>query len=208
RRIKLKKKEILVFLITGILISVLTACGNGDSTNSNSSADADDEKDELVVVSWGGAGTDAQEEAWYEPFTEETGIEIREVTPPSTSQLKAQVESENLEWDIVLMDKTQIDSLNADGDYLEEIPYEEMDSDVLDGMPEESQKENGIGAYYWGWTLAYRTGAEFEDEPQNWEDFWDTEKFPGNRTMPDQPHSTLEVAMMADGEKEDNLYPV
>lgn len=190
---------------------VISACGktgsDSASPNSGDTTNESEGKDQLVVVSWGGAGTEAQRAAWYEPFEQETGIEIVEVTPPATSQLKAQVDSGNVEWDVVLMDKTQIGSLTKDGDYLDEIPYEEMDQELLSGIPEEAKRDFGYGAYFWGWALTYRTDV-FDKEPQGWVDFWDTDRFPGPRTMPDQPHSTLEVALLANGLDPEDLYPV
>lgn len=199
------KASLMMFL--GVLL-MITACNSGGGESSDNSTEGEEGgKGQLVVVSWGGAGTDAQRTAWYEPFTEETGIKIIEVTPPSTSQLKAQVDSGNVEWDVVLMDKTQIDALNNDGDYLDNIPYEEMDQNLIKGMPEEAKRKEGLGAYYWGWTLTYRTD-EYDEAPQGWEDFWDTERFPGPRTMPDQPRATFEAAMMAMGTDGDNLYPI
>ncbi|GAB3794013.1 ABC transporter substrate-binding protein [Virgibacillus kimchii] len=191
--------KILLIAVFSLLLIFTAACGD-----ENAGAD---ENDELVIVSWGGAGTEAQTEAWFEPFSEETGIEINVVTPPSASQIKAQVDSGNVEWDIVLFDTPNIDTLINDGDYLEPIPYEEMDQSLLEGMPENSMMEHGIGAYYWGWALTYRSDR-FDDPPQNWGDFWDTEQFPGPRTMPDQAHSNMEVALMAMGEDEENIYPI
>lgn len=148
-------------LFLTICVVALFACSNGEDSASSGTKAKEDNK-EIVVVSWGGAGTDAQRAACYEPFAKETGINIKEVTPPSTSQLKAQVDSGNVEWDVVLMDKTQIDLLNKEGDYLEKILYEKMDQDLLDGIPTEAKKDTGIGAYFWGWTLTYRTDAGYE----------------------------------------------
>lgn len=202
----MRKKIIILTIFFLGLFMVLTGCGSGGS-NSSSSSSGSEGKKELVVVSWGGAGTDAQRAAWYEPFTKETGIKIIEVSPPSTSQIKAQVDSGNVEWDVVLLDIPNIDSLKKDGDYLENIPYDEMDQELLSNLPEEAKRDDGLGAYYWGWALAYRTDV-FDVAPKGWEDFWDTEKFPGPRTMPDQPHSNMEVALMADGVKKTDLYPI
>lgn len=210
----------------GLILSLalflfITACSGGGDTggpvpsggNASSEGQSEEQpkaqagKQELVVVSWGGAGTDAQREAWYKPFTEATGIEIIEVTPPSTAQVVAQVDSGAVEWDVVLMDHAQIGSILQLGDYLEEIPYDRMDPGLLAELPDEVKTQYGVGAYYWGWTLAYRTDA-FDEVPQGWEDFWDVERFPGPRTMTNRPWANLEVAMIAQGRAKDEVYPI
>ncbi|GAA1177461.1 ABC transporter substrate-binding protein [Nesterenkonia xinjiangensis] len=179
---------------------LLAGCGGDGSAEGGGDG-------QLVVASWGGSGTEAQREHWYEPFTEETGIEIVEVTPPASAQLKAQVDSGNVEWDLALLEGAAIDALNADGDYLDPLPYEDFDQELLEGIPEEAQREEGVAAYYWGWTQVYRTDV-FDDAPQNWEDFWDTENFPGSRTMPDYLRASSEAALMAHGTAPEDLYPI
>src|SRR5690625_1358492 len=94
------KEIILIFILT----LFLEASGDTDDSVNKDSNGTKEETNELVVVSWGGAGTEAQREVWYDSFTAETGIEIKEVSPPSTSQLKAQIDSGNVDWDIVLLD--------------------------------------------------------------------------------------------------------
>src|SRR5580693_469323 len=54
----------------------------------------------LYVNSWGGSYTAAQDAAYFKPFTAETGIQIRTVTPVSYARIKAQVQSGNYEFDI------------------------------------------------------------------------------------------------------------
>lgn len=211
----------LLLTLTLFAVLLLAACGGSDkpeestpdendADNAGQTEDADnaEAKGELAVVSWGGLGTDAQRAAWYEPFMEETGIKIVEVTPPSTAQLKAQVDSGNVEWDVVLMDKSQIDLLALEGDYLENIDYDAMDQDLLAGIPDEAKKVNGLGAYYWAWALAYRTDDYADNPPTGWKDFYDLENFKGKRSMPDQPHSTFEIALLADGVDEEDIYPI
>lgn len=212
----MRMKEIFLVLAL-VTVLALTACGSTNNSAESKEQITNDENkqnekvegnEELAIVSWGGLGTDAQRTAWYEPFTEETGIKIVEVTPPSTAQLKAQVDSGNVEWDVVLMDKSQLDLLMREGDYLDEIDYEAMDQNLLAGIPDEARKDIGVGAYYWAWALTYRTDEYPDNPPTGWKDFYDTEKFEGKRSMPDQPHSTFEIALLADGVNEEDIYPI
>ena len=56
----------------------------------------------LTVVSWGGAYTHSQVKAYHEPFTEKTGVKIlSEDYNGGLAQIKAQVESGNVRWDLV-----------------------------------------------------------------------------------------------------------
>jgi len=56
----------------------------------------------LTVVSWGGAYTRSQVKAYHEPFTKKTGIKINsEDYNGGIAQIKAQVESGNIKWDLV-----------------------------------------------------------------------------------------------------------
>jgi putative spermidine/putrescine transport system substrate-binding protein len=56
----------------------------------------------ITVVSWGGAYTKSQVEAYHKPFTAKTGISINSVDySGGIAEVKAQVESGNVTWDIV-----------------------------------------------------------------------------------------------------------
>src|SRR5262247_2877633 len=54
----------------------------------------------LYVNSWGGSFTAAQDAAYFKPFTAETGIHIRTVTPVSYAKIKAQVQAGRYEFDM------------------------------------------------------------------------------------------------------------
>jgi putative spermidine/putrescine transport system substrate-binding protein len=196
------KRRLISVILTCFGLLFLVAC-----SNSNDDTTSDTGKKELVVASWGGAGTEAQRVAWYEPFTEETGIKIKEVTPPSAAKLKAQVDSDNIEWDVVLLDSASISSLIKEGEYLEDLPYDKFEKELLEKLPEEAKRNDGIGAYYWAWALTYRTDA-FDEVPQGWKDFWDVDKFPGPRTMPNEPTANLEFALMAMDVDPEDIYPI
>src|SRR5262249_56378760 len=54
----------------------------------------------LYINSWGGSYTAAQEAAYFKPFTAETGIQIRTITPVSFARIKAQVQSGSYQFDM------------------------------------------------------------------------------------------------------------
>ena len=64
---------------------------------------------DLTVVSWGGAYTRSQVKAYHEPFTMETGIKINsEDYNGGLAQIKAQVESGNVTWDVVDLEPSDV----------------------------------------------------------------------------------------------------
>src|SRR5262249_52563344 len=59
----------------------------------------------LVVVSWGGAYTKSQLEAYQKPFEHDTGAKINSVDyNGGIAEIKAQVEAGNVTWDVVDME--------------------------------------------------------------------------------------------------------
>jgi len=164
---------------------------------------------EVVIVTYGGSAADALREAYWKPFTAETGIIVKEETPPTPAKVKAMVESGNVVWDIVEMDLNWIISLQKAGNYLEKIPVSQLPQKYVSALDKEAITEYGIGAFYWAWVMAYRTDVfPAGNRPKNWADFWDVKKFPGPRTLQDSPGSNMEFALLAAGKKPDALYPI
>jgi len=58
-------------------------------------------KKKLVICSWGGSYQASQRKAFFEPFAKEMGVEIVEATGPDLAKIKAQVDSGNVEWDVI-----------------------------------------------------------------------------------------------------------
>ena len=54
----------------------------------------------------------------------------------------------------------------------------------------------------------YDTEAYGDNPPENWADFFDTEKFPGMRSLYKWANGSLEAALLADGVAGDALYPL
>jgi len=56
---------------------------------------------ELVFVGFGGGYQEGQTKALFEPFEKETGIKIIQTTGVDIAKLRAQVQSKNIEWDLI-----------------------------------------------------------------------------------------------------------
>src|SRR3954471_21662421 len=58
-------------------------------------------KKELVFVGFGGSYQEGQTKALFEPFEKETGIKIIQTTGVDLAKLRAQIQSKNVEWDLI-----------------------------------------------------------------------------------------------------------
>ena len=167
---------------------------------------------DLTIVSWGGAYTKSQSEAYFKPWMARTGHRIlSEDYSGGLSEVKAQVEAGNVTWDIVDVEDSEA-VLGCD-----EGLFEEIDPAILpaapDGTPAEEDFLEGtigecaIGSVVWSTAYAYNP-ARLSRPPATIQDFFDLEKFPGRRGMRKTPKVNLEMALVADGVPPDQVYEV
>jgi putative spermidine/putrescine transport system substrate-binding protein len=162
---------------------------------------------EVVVASWGGTFQEAQRQAYFEPFQELSGITVIEAEGPSVAQVQAMVDTGNIEWDIVEVDRASVINLERKGDYWEEIDQSLFDTEGID--PNHFYRYS-VDMLPYAQIIGYRTD-EFSEGPESWADFWDAEAFPGPRTMIAGSGGLwpyLEAALMAAGASKDDLYPI
>src|SRR5581483_10958404 len=55
----------------------------------------------VVYATWGGSWEKAIRQAWFEPFTKKTGIQVVSVTGPDYGKVRAMVQARRTEWDVV-----------------------------------------------------------------------------------------------------------
>lgn len=170
-------------------------------------------QDAVTVVSFGGAMTRALNEAIYKPFTEATGIEVRSTDyNGGLGQVRAQVELDNVDWDVVQLEGGD-PLLGCDEGLLEEIDPEQLEP-AADGTPAaEDFIESGLldcaaGTIVWSTVIAYHAEVFPDNPPQSIEDFFDLETFPGTRGLRRSPITTLEWALLADGVPRKDVYDV
>ncbi len=167
----------------------------------------------LTVVSWGGAYTKSQVKAYHEPFMKKTGIKINsEDYSGGLAEIKAQVESKNVKWDVV--DVEMSDAVRGCDDGL----LEPIDKSILppapDGTPAEKDflpgalTECAVANIVWSTVYGYDTTKFKTNAPTTIADFFDTKKFPGKRGMRKVPKANLEMALMADGVAPADVYKV
>lgn len=159
----------------------------------------------LSFTSFGGVYQEAQRKAWLEPYTELTGVQFQEDENSSNATIKTQVESGQVTWDVV--DVGNDFGLDVHKDLLEPldftlIPKEELNADL--GIT-----DYRIPDITYGVVLAYNTEATAGKVPEGWADYFDTAKIPGKRGAWDYSEGgMLEFALMADGVKPADLYPL
>lgn len=136
-----------------------------------------------------------------------SGIKVVEVEGFSTAQVKTQVDSKSVQWDIVGFEYSNVLNLLKQGDYFEPIDYDLVDTT---NVPDTQVHEFSVGYLQVATVMTYRTDA-FDQVPASYADFWDLEAFPGPRNwmsgaMGISPF--LEGALLADGVPMDELYPL
>ena len=160
----------------------------------------------VVIGTYGGSFADALNEAYFKPFTADTGIEVLVTSPAELGKLKAQVMTNTVEWDIVEPLTSEIQTAANDG-LLEPIDYSVVKVPELI-YPEAKQP-------YWLCLLIYSSGIGFDQKrnpagkhPTTWTEFWDVKKFPGRRGLRSTANDTMELALLADGVDPKKLYPL
>lgn len=167
---------------------------------------------EVTVMSWGGAYTKSQVEAYHKPFTAETGIKVNSVdsSNPATP-IKAQVEAGNVSIDVADVEFSDAIRLCDEG-LLEELDVS-MLPDALDGTPAVDDFVDGalqdcaVANIVWSTVFAYNSD-NVSMVPTTIADFFDTTKIPGKRGLRKSAKATLEMALMADGVPAAEVYSV
>ncbi|MFQ5467681.1 MAG: extracellular solute-binding protein, partial [Kiloniellaceae bacterium] len=178
-------------------LAVVAVAAFGLASAAPASADA------LTVVSWGGSYTKSQVEAYHKPFIAKTGIQINsEDYNGGLAEVKAQVESGNITWDLV--DVEVSDAVRGCDEGL----LEEIDASILppapDGTPAKQDFIDGavtdcaVGTIVWSTIYAYDDTKFTGNKPSTIGDFFDTKTFPGKRGLRKSPKVNLEWALMAD----------
>lgn len=159
----------------------------------------------LTFVAYGGVGQEAMIKTWQKPYTaEHPNVDFINTSPPDVAQVKAQVESNAVLWDVMATSPAAAEQ-NC-GTLFEPLDFSGLDqSDLVDFTVGECYIGNFINAS----PLAYRTDAFPNGGPKTIEDFFDTEKFPGQRgVLTNLQNGILEYGLLGDGVAADDLYPL
>jgi putative spermidine/putrescine transport system substrate-binding protein len=179
---------------------------------------AQDKTGELVIVSWGGAYSASQQNAYHDPYMAmNPGVRIinDESSAEAVARLRAMNEAGNITWDIV--DVVAADAIRlCDEGLAMVIDHDEWLEPAPDGTPasedfgESIVSECFIPQIIYSYTFGYRTGVEAWEgrEPDDLCDVFDLEAFPGTRSLERRPINNLEWALICDGVAVEDVYDV
>ena len=184
----------------------LALCGaTGFVSASVLARDAQAAADHVVMWNWGGQSEECHGSAIGEAFTAATGKGLKfDTSGPLEGKIKEMVDSGNVTADVADADLFNAVSLGPTG-HLEAIDYSVVSKEkTLPGYA----LEHGVSIILYGYAFMYDTEAYGDNPPENWADFFDTEKFPGMRSLYKWANGSLEAALLADGVAGDALYPL
>ena len=192
-----RRKDILL----SALVSVLCVWTAGCATEG------------VTVVSWGGSYEEACRRAFFDPFSAETGIVVHvESFNGGLAQIRAQVETGNVHWDVVDLEFSDVVKGCDEGLFevidIDEFPPAPDGTAARDDYFEGTFSECGGGGNYYSAVFAYNRETYPNQQPSKLEDFFDLGRFPGRRGMRRSPAVNLELALMADGVPADEVYAV
>lgn len=167
----------------------------------------------MTLTSWGGAYSKSQLEAMIKPYEKATGNQVlQEDYNGGLAEIRAQVQTGNVKWDVV--DVEYAEALRGCDDGL----FEHVDAKSLppgsDGVPADKDFLPGrvtdcaVGNVSYANVYAYDKAKYPSGGPQTLEDFFNLKKFPGKRGLKKEPNVNLEMALMADGVKPEDVYKV
>jgi putative spermidine/putrescine transport system substrate-binding protein len=167
-------------------------------------------KADITVMSWGGAYTKSQVEAYHKPFMAATGKTVVSVDSDNPAPaVKAMVEAGNVTIDVADVEYSDAIRLCDDG------MIEPIDPAVLPAAPDGtpavddflpgSLTDCAVSTIVFSTIFAYDT-TKFPEGPTSIADFFNLEKFPGKRGMRKGAKANLEMALMADGVPASDVY--
>lgn len=161
---------------------------------------------ELNFASWGGAYQGAIREAWLRPFAKETGIKVNEDTEPQVAKLRAMIDTKTVALDVVTQNSARL----ARGIKLG--VFEKLTPAMVDQkhVVPNARNDYGVPSEIFSTLVGFSTKAfpAGKPQPSTFADFWDVAKFPGKRTLQDEPSAVIEAALIADGVAPADVYKV
>jgi len=159
---------------------------------------------ELTITTWGGAYEVSQRKAYFDPFADEAGLEIRlKAYDGGVEALRRQATSGVVEWDV--LDMTEPDALAACAEGLLAKFDPKLLTPAPDGTPASKDflkgafLDCGVVHLVYATVLAYDDRAFPGEKPQRVADLFDLKRFPGKRALRRQPIAVLEWALLSYG---------
>ena len=168
---------------------------------------------EITVASWGGAYTMSQQKAYGDTFSDSplVGGKVNFVNyNGGLGEVRSQVESGSIQWDIVDVLPSQART-GCDEGLFEELPRDvfakapdgtPMDQDMFVSVPNDCV----VPQIWWSYMAFFKKGTFSGTQPNTIADFFNVKKFPGKRGIHTWANALIEMALMADGVPPANVY--
>ncbi|MGR3714887.1 MAG: extracellular solute-binding protein [Shimia sp.] len=170
---------------------------------------------DMTIVSWGGAYSKSQLRAYHEPYTEKTGVTIinDDSSAEAVAKLRAMDEAGNVTWDVV--DVVAADAIRLCDEGL----AMEIDADtMLAAAPDGTSASEDFGdllvsdcfipQIVYSTTFGYRTDMVGDTAPTEICAVFDTDAYPGKRSLEKRPINNMEWALLCDGVAKADVYDV
>lgn len=158
----------------------------------------------LTFVSYGGIYQDGQIKA-LQDFVTKSGVTLLSDGPTENAKIQAQVEAKNVMWDVV--DTGDFTPFVHCGTLFQKLDFTKIDTSKI---PPGQVGECSVPAMNYAVMFLYNKDKYKDNAPQNWNDFFDVEKFPGTRGIPgyaDPEGFMVELGLLADGVPKDQMFP-
>jgi putative spermidine/putrescine transport system substrate-binding protein len=210
----------VALVVSTVLASaaLMSACGSsndGSSKGSGSTAGSSSSSGsasltgkKAVFVDFGGPAQVAEKKAYVTPVVASTGMKIAVTDPTDYVKLQTQVETGNVSWTVVLADPWWV--IQNCGKLLEKRADVAPDLDISKIDPKFVTDDCTVPVNTIAWMPMYNAKKFTSDAPKSWSDFFNTAKYPGTRLVWGSytVDGLLEGALLADGVKPENLYPL
>jgi putative spermidine/putrescine transport system substrate-binding protein len=179
-------------------------------------ATAQDMANTVTFVSWGGAYQASQINAYTIPYREanpDVTIVWDESSPEAVARMRAMFEADNVTWDLV--DVVAADAIRlCDEGLAMEIDHDAILAAGDDGTPATEDFGDLIVSDCFIPQIVYSTTNGYRTDVAAWEGrvpedvcaLFDTEAFPGTRTLERRPINNLEWALLCDGVAMEDIY--
>jgi putative spermidine/putrescine transport system substrate-binding protein len=167
----------------------------------------------VTVVSWGGNYTKNQTAAFYHPFSQASGVQVKsDDWNGEMGKVRAMVDAKAPTWDVIVGNAHYAKNGCEEG-ILEPINHADLGKNP-DGTPvahdflPNTLMKCAVASIVFGNAMGYDARKFPSGGPQSARDFYDVAKFPGKRGLRRDPQTNLEIALMADGVALGDVYKV
>ena len=170
---------------------------------------------DMTIVSWGGAYSKSQKNAYHDPYSEKSGVTIinDDSSAEAVAKLRAMDEAGNVTWDVV--DVVAADAIRlCDEGLAMEIDPDTMLAPAPDGTSAADDfgdllvSSCFIPQIVYSTTFGYRTDMVGDTPPTDVCAVFDLDAYPGKRSLEKRAINNVEWALLCDGVAKEDVYDV